>query len=223
MKEQIIKKIKTKNALIGIIGLGYVGLPLSLQFVEAGFRVSAFDIDKAKVDMLNDGKSYIKHIGTHRVSDARNTGRLEVTSDFSLATETDALILCVPTPLGQHQEPDLSYVITTLESILPYLRKGQLVSLESTTYPGTTDELLGAKGAIVSYADPHVPVIPKMRKHRLDLRSVELTPALLSEADCVLIATDHDAFDYDHILKNSRLIVDTRGRYRKAFGNVVRA
>jgi UDP-N-acetyl-D-glucosamine dehydrogenase len=435
MKEQIINKIKTKDALIGIIGLGYVGLPLALRFVEAGFRVRALDIDRTKVDMLNRGQSYIKHIGTNKVSGACSTGRFEATADFSRSSETDALILCVPTPLGKHQEPDLSYVIATFESILPYLRRGQFVSLESTTYPGTTDEelrtrieknglkvgadvflvfsperedpgnarfttsiipkvvggttpaclevgialygsiienivpvsstqaaemtklleniyravniglvnelkivadrmgidiwevvdaaatkpfgftpfypgpglgghcipidpfyltwkakeygidtrfielagqvntkmpewvvgkmmdalntngkslkgakilvlgiaykkniddmrespsvelveLLSAKEAIVSYSDPHVPSIPKMRKHRIDLRSVDLSAALLRDMDCVLIATDHDAFDYDLILKNSRLIVDTRGRYRKKCDNVVRA
>jgi UDP-N-acetyl-D-glucosamine dehydrogenase len=435
MKEQLIKKIKSKKAVIGIVGLGYVGLPLMLRFAEAGFLVLGFDIDKAKVEMLNRGESYIKHIGSGRVAAARKTGNFEATADFVRATEADALIICVPTPLGDHQEPDLSFVVNTLNSLLPHLRKGQLVSLESTTYPGTTEgelrpriekqglrigediflvfsperedpgnpkfttstipkvvggttpacleagaalygsvidkivpvsstqaaemtklleniyravniglvnelkivadrmgidiwevidaaatkpfgftpfypgpglgghcipidpfyltwkakeygidtrfielagqvntkmpewvvsktvdalnlsgkalkgakvlvlgiaykkniddmrespsvemmEILHAKGAVVTYSDPHVPSFPKMRKHHFDLRSAEISPGLLSGMDCVLIATDHDAFDYKLIQENSNLIVDTRGRYRQHFNNVVKA
>lgn len=435
MKERILEKIASKKAVIGIVGLGYVGLPLLLRFAEAGFRVLGFDIDEAKVALLNRGESYIKHIGSGRVAKARDAGNFEATADFSRATEADALIICVPTPLGDHQEPDLSFVLNTLDSLLPHLRKGQLVSLESTTYPGTTEgelrpriekrglrigediflvfsperedpgnpqfttstipkvvggstpaclevgtalygsvidkivpvsstqaaemtklleniyravniglvnelkivadrmgidiwevvdaaatkpfgftpfypgpglgghcipidpfyltwkakeygidtrfielagqvntkmpewvvgkmtdalnqqgkalkgarvlvlgiaykkdiddmrespsveimEILHTKGAVVSYSDPHVPVFPKMRKHHFDLRSIELSPGLLSGMDCVLIATDHGAFDYELIQKNSRLIVDTRGRYRQHFNNVVKA
>lgn len=435
MKNLLLEKIKTKSAVIGIVGLGYVGLPLVLRFVEAGFRVLGFDIDGAKVDQLNRGESYFKHIGADLVAKACNSGNFEATADFVRATEADALILCVPTPLGDHQEPDLSYVVNTLESLLPYLKKGQVVSLESTTYPGTTEdelrpriekrgfvvgedvfllfsperedpgnlrfttstipkvvggstpaclevgialygkviekvvpvsstqaaemtklleniyravniglvnelkivadrmgidiwevvdaaatkpfgftpfypgpglgghcipidpfyltwkakeygiytrfielagqintkmpewvvgkvmdalneqgkalkgakvlvlgiaykkniddmrespsvelmELLAAKGALISYADPYVPIFPKMRRHRFDLKSVDISPKLLAEMDCVLVATDHDAFDYDLIQEHSRLIVDTRGRYRRESKNVVKA
>lgn len=435
MNNRIIEKIRSKEALVGIIGLGYVGLPLMLRFTEAGFSVIGFDIDASKVEMLNRGESYIKHIAAEKVSSACATGRFVATTDFARATEADALILCVPTPLGGHQEPDISFVITTMESLLPYLRKGQIVSLESTTYPGTTDEellpriegrglkvgedifllfsperedpgnvdfttstipkvvggttqscletgvalygsiiekivpvsstktaemtklleniyravniglvnelkivadrmgidiwevigaaatkpfgftafypgpglgghcipidpfyltwkakeygvhtrfielagqvntrmpewvvgkvmdalnesgkslkgaqvvvlgiaykkniddmrespavelmeLLSAKGAEVSYSDPYVPVFPKMRKHLFDLASVELSPEFLSSADCVLVATDHDVFDYAMIQKHSRLIIDTRGRYRGELKNVVKA
>jgi UDP-N-acetyl-D-glucosamine dehydrogenase len=435
MKQELLGRIQSRQAVIGIIGLGYVGLPLTLRFVEAGFRIIGFDIDAAKVDKLKKGESYIKHIGSKKVAAMCNTGKFDATTDFSRATEVDALILCVPTPLGTHQEPDMSFIITTLESLLPYLRKGQLVSLESTTYPGTTEEelrprieerglligedvflvfsperedpgnpyfttgtipkvvggstpacleigaalyggviekivkvsstqaaemtklleniyravniglvnelkivsdrmgidiwevvdaaatkpfgftpfypgpglgghcipidpfyltwkskeydidtrfielagqintkmpewvvgkimdalndrkkalngakilvmgiaykkniddmrespsvklmeLLAAKGAIVAYSDPHVPVFPKMRNHHFDLKSVEPTPALLASMDCVLVATDHESFDYSSIQKNSQLVVDTRGRYRKVFSNVVKA
>ncbi len=435
MKRELLEKIHSKQAIVGIIGLGYVGLPLTLRFVEAGFQAIGFDIDVAKIETLNHGESYIKHIASEKVATMCRTGRFEATNDFSRAAEADALILCVPTPLGTHQEPDLSFIITTLKSLLPHLRKGQLVSLESTTYPGTTEEelrpriencghcigediflvfsperedpgnlsfttgttpkvvggstsaclevgkalygsviekivpvsgtrvaemsklleniyravniglvnelkivsdrmgidiwevvdaaatkpfgftpfypgpglgghcipidpfyltwkskeygidtrfielagqintrmpewvvgkvmdalnnqkkalngarilvlgiaykkniddmrespsvklmeLLTAKGALVSYSDPHVPVFPKMRNHHFDLRSVEPSVALLSRMDCVLIATDHDIFDYESIQKNSTLVVDTRGRYRQVFGNVVRA
>jgi len=435
VKYKAIQKIKAKEAVIGIFGLGYVGLPLMLRFAEAGFQVLGFDIDAKKVDMLNRGMSYIKHIGSEKVTHVYSTGRFKSTVDFARAAETDVLILCVPTPLGDHREPDLSFVINTIESLLPYLKKGQLLSLESTTYPGTTEEelrpriekkgftvgediflifsperedpgnlrftkssipkvvggstaacldmgralyesiidkvvtvsstqtaemtkllenifravniglvnemkivadrmgidiwevidaaatkpfgftpfypgpglgghcipidpfyltwkakeygvdtrfielagqvntkmpewvigkvmdalnergkalkganilvlgiaykkniddvrespsvelmeLLAAKGALVSYSDPHVPVFPKMRKHRFDLKSIDISSEQLSCVDCVLISTDHDAFDYESILKHSRLIVDTRGRYRQVYSNLVKA
>lgn len=435
MKSELFNKLHSRQAIVGIVGLGYVGLPLALRFVEAGFRVIGFDIDAEKVVKLKHGESYIKHIGSAKVAAMCATGRFDATTDFSRAAEADALILCVPTPLGAHQEPDLSFVLNTLESLLPYLRKGHLVSLESTTYPGTTEEelrpriegrgyrigedvflvfsperedpgnphfttstipkvvggstpaclevgkalyggviekivpvsstqvaemsklleniyravniglvnelkivsdrmgidiwevvdaaatkpfgftpfypgpglgghcipidpfyltwkskeyeidtrfielagqintkmpewvvgkvmdalngqkkalngakvlvlgiaykkniddmrespsvklmeLLTAKGAEVCYSDPHIPVFPKMRNYHFDLKSVEPTTALLASMDCVLVATDHDAFDYESIRNNSALVVDTRGRYRQVFGNVVKA
>jgi UDP-N-acetyl-D-glucosamine dehydrogenase len=435
LKKQIIENVNSRKTIIGVVGLGYVGLPLMLRFLEAGFRVLGFDIDETKVDMLNRGESYIKHIGADKVARICKTGNFEATTDFARSREADALILCVPTPLGDHQEPDLSFIIKTIDSLLPYLRKGQAISLESTTYPGTTDEelrtriekkgfvigddiflvfsperedpgnvrfstsiipkvvggttpaclevgialygsiiervvpvsstqtaemtklleniyravniglvnelkivadrmgidiwevidaaatkpfgftpfypgpglgghcipidpfyltwkareygidtrfielagqvntkmpawvvgkmadalntngkalkgakilvlgiaykkniddmrespsvelmeILIAKGAVIEYSDPHVPLFPKMRKHRFDLRSNEISRELLSSMDCVVIATDHDAFDYDLILNNSNLIIDTRGRYRKQFRNVVKA
>lgn len=435
MKKKLLEKIKAKNAVIGIVGLGYVGLPLMLRFAESGFRVLGFDIDMAKVDTLNQGQSYIKHIGATRVAKASKSGKFEATTDFARAIETDALILCVPTPIGDHQEPDLSFVLNTVGSLLPHLKKGQVVSLESTTYPGTTEgelrprieargftigsdiflvfsperedpgnarfstatipkvvggttpaclevgtalygsvidkivpvsstqaaemtklleniyravniglvnelkivadhmgidiwevvdaaatkpfgftpfypgpglgghcipidpfyltwkakeygidtrfielagqvntkmpawvvgkvidalnglgkplkeakilvlgiaykknvddmrespsveimEILHTKGAMVFYSDPHVAVFPKMRKHHFALKSVGLSPELLAGMDCVIIATDHDAFDYDLIRINSRLVVDTRGRYRKKFDNILKA
>lgn len=435
MKNALMNKITSKSALIGIVGLGYVGLPLMLRFAESGFHALGFDTDRAKVDILNGGESYIKHIGAGRVAKARKDGNLEATSDFARSAEADAIILCVPTPLGNHEEPDLSFILGTLESLLPYLKEGQIVSLESTTYPGTTEEelrpriekrglrigediflvfsperedpgnkrfntstipkivggstpaclalgkalygsiidrivpvsstqaaemtklleniyravniglvnelkivadrmsidiwevidaaatkpfgftpfypgpglgghcipidpfyltwkakefgvntrfielageintkmpwwvsgkvsdalnlhgkalkgarvlilgiaykkniddmrespsvaimeILHAKGAEIAYSDPHVPFFPRMRRHRFDLKSVDISPELLSHMDCVLIATDHDAFDYDLILENSRLIVDTRGRYRMESDRIVKA
>lgn len=435
MRNKVISKISSKEAIIGIIGLGYVGLPLLLRFVDAGFSTLGFDIDDKKVGMLNRGECYIKHVYPDRVARARNSGHLEVTDDFKRCAEVDALILCVPTPLGNHQEPDLSFVISTVELLLPHLRAGQILSLESTTYPGTTEgelrprieksgyvigedifliysperedpgntkfstgtipkivggstvdcldvglalygsviekvvpvsstqtaemtklleniyravniglvnelktvtdkmgidiwevidaaatkpfgftpffpgpglgghcipidpfyltwkakeygintrfielagqintkmpewvvdkvtdalnsrgkalkgsrililgiaykkniddmrespsveiiKLLQAKGSKIIYSDPYVPVFPKMRKHHFDLKSVDISPELLSSMDCILIATDHDVFDYDLIQCNSKLIIDTRGRFRNNFSNVVRA
>jgi UDP-N-acetyl-D-glucosamine dehydrogenase len=431
---ELIDCLNGRRALIGILGLGYVGLPLMLRYSEVGYRVLGLDIDPAKVEALNAGRSYIEHISAKDIQAARAKG-FEASTDFSRAAECDALILCVPTPLNKYREPDLSYVIDTTEAIVPYLRAGQVISLESTTWPGTTDEvlkprvestglkvgediflvfsperedpgnpdystrtipkvlggvtpactqvgealygqvidqvvplsstraaemtkllenihravniglvnelkvvcdrmgidiheviraaatkpfgftpyypgpglgghcipidpfyltwkareyglntrfielagevntampewvvgkvadalnqrgkaingsrilvlglaykknvddrrespsmvlmeLLQAKGAEISYSDPHVPKFLRMRKHDFDLESVPLTPDTLSATDCVLLATDHDRFDYELIKQHAPLIVDTRGRYRKPAENVVRA
>jgi UDP-N-acetyl-D-glucosamine dehydrogenase len=132
--------VRTRTARIGVIGQGYVGLPLALVFEEAGFPVCGFDVDPTKVDALNGGASYIKHIGADRVAAAVGRGRFTATADFDALRQCDAIIICVPTPLGRHREPDLSYVHQTARAIAPRLRQGHLVVLESTTYPGTTDE-----------------------------------------------------------------------------------
>lgn len=125
---------------VGIVGLGYVGLPLTLAFTKAGRRVIGFDIDPAKTEAITAGRSYIDSIPTADVAAARATGRLDATTDFARVAETDAVILCVPTPLDAHLEPNLSYVRDTLDAVCPHLAPGHLVSLESTTYPGTTEE-----------------------------------------------------------------------------------
>lgn len=424
MKDQFLQRLTRDELSIGIIGLGYVGLPLALRFAEKHRPVIGFDIDDHKVTMLQEGESYISHIEPARIETAMAAG-MRVTSDFALIAEVDAIIICVPTPLGRHREPDLSFIIKTMEALAPFLRKGQLLSLESTTYPGTTEEvvlpyirdrgfsvgedffvvysperedpgnhaypthkipkicggvtefclalgvalyetaiervvpvsspataemtkllenihravniglvnemkivadrmginiheviraaatkpfgftpyypgpglgghcipidpfyltwkakeygvntrfielagevnsymphfviekvvealngvvkavrgskilvlglaykknvndvrespsvhlleLLQAKGAEIAYSDPFVPVFPKMREHHFDLASVEITAEKLAEFDCVLLATDHDSFDYEFICRHARLIVDTRGRY----------
>ena len=131
---------ESKQAVVGVVGLGYVGLPLVLAYANAGFRTVGFDIDPAKPQALLAGRSYIKHIPSDQVAAALAAGRLDATTDFRRAAEVDALVLCVPTPLDHHHEPDLSYVTSTLDALVPHLRPGQVLSLESTTYPGTTDE-----------------------------------------------------------------------------------
>ena len=138
----LAEKIATKAAVVGVIGQGYVGLPLALAFWETGFRVIGFDVDSAKIKTLARGESYIKHVGPQRVAAAVRSGRLGATTDFDRLTECDAILICVPTPLGRHREPDNSYIHTTAHEIRRRLRRGQLVVLESTTYPGTTDEEL---------------------------------------------------------------------------------
>jgi len=134
-------KCADRSAVIGIVGLGYVGLPLSLRYAAVGFKVLGIDIDATKVARLNNGASYIEHIGSAQIAAARSAG-FEATSDFRRVSEADALIICVPTPLNAYREPDLSFVLGTTDALLPHMRAGQLLSLESTTYPGTTEEEL---------------------------------------------------------------------------------
>ena len=134
VKETLLRKLAGRSAVIGVVGLGYVGLPLALRYAEAGYRVVGFDIDAEKVKALGEGRTYLAHVPVRR--------RLDATSDYSRAGECDALILCLPTPLAANREPDLSFVLGTMEALLPHLRRGQVVSLESTTWPGTTEEEL---------------------------------------------------------------------------------
>ncbi|MEX5608675.1 UDP-N-acetyl-D-glucosamine 6-dehydrogenase [Pseudomonas protegens] len=434
IKQASIEKFKSREALIGIIGLGYVGLPLMLRYNAIGFRVLGIDVDQNKVNQLSAGQSYIEHIPASKIAAAHASG-FEATVDFSRVSECDALILCVPTPLNKYREPDMSFVINTTDSLKPYLRAGQVVSLESTTYPGTTEEellprveesglkvgeniflvysperedpgnpdfetrtipkvvgghtasclevgvalyeqaidrvvlvsstkaaemtkllenihravniglvnemkvvadrmgidifevvdaaatkpfgftayypgpglgghcipidpfyltwkareyglhtrfielsgevnqampeyvvsklvdalnddcralkgsrilvlgiaykknvddmrespsveimeLIEAKGAIVAYSDPHVPVFPKMREHHFNLSSVPLTADTLAGFDAVVLATDHDKFDYELIKSSAKLIIDSRGKYRQPEAHIIKA
>jgi len=429
-----LAKFQRRRAVVGVLGLGYVGLPLALRFAEAGVKAVGFDIDPGKIRKLKAGRSYINYIPGAAIRAGLRAG-FEPTADFSRARRCDALIICVPTPLDRMREPDLSYVVNTAEAIAPHLRRGQLVSLESTTWPGTTEEVVqpilerrgfqvgrdlflvfsperqdpgnpkfdtrnipklvggvtpaclelgvalyaqavdrvvpvpstrvaemakllenihravniglvnelkivcdrmgidlfdvidaaatkpfgfvpyypgpglgghcipidpfyltwkarefgvhtrfielageinhgmpdwvvqkltralnragravrGARilvlgiaykknvddlrespavelierlqylGARVDYSDPHIPLFPRIRRGHFDLKSVPITPRALRRYDAVLLATNHDAFDYRRIARHARLIVDTRGVYRKPRRNVVKA
>jgi UDP-N-acetyl-D-glucosamine dehydrogenase len=433
-QSQLLDKLSDRTATIGIVGLGYVGLPLVLRYCEVGYRVIGFDVDQSKVESLLNGKSYIEHISSDKIAQFIGNS-LKPTSDLSRVQEVDALIFCVPTPLGRHREPDLSFVIGTIESVSPYLHPGMVLSLESTTYPGTTDEELKPRiealgltvgkdvflvfsperedpgnpeystqtipkvcggctkeclqaglalydkvvdrlvpvsstraaeltkllenihravniglvnemkvvadrmnidlheviraaatkpfgfipyypgpgigghcipidpfyltwkarefgvhtrfielagevnssmpdyvvskivdglnsrrksvggsqililglaykrnvddsrespavvimerlrdlGAEISYSDPHIPAFPVMRAHHFPLSSITLTAESISSFDCVVLATDHDRFDYDLIKSNARLLVDCRGRFAEGAPNIVRA
>ncbi|HTH16166.1 MAG TPA: nucleotide sugar dehydrogenase [Magnetospirillum sp.] len=139
---QVEHRIKTRSAIVGVIGMGYVGLPLARIFARKGFQVRGFDIDPDKVEKLNAGQSYIHHIPGQSIAELVATGHFEATTDFAALGACDAVLICVPTPLTRQRQPDLSYVVATTEAILPHLRAGHLVVLESTTYPGTTDEIM---------------------------------------------------------------------------------
>lgn len=139
---ELIERLEQRDYRVGVIGLGYVGLPLGLAFADGGFQVLGFDVDRKKVEALGAGRSYIEHLDSTQLTRNVDNGRFEATDDFDRLAEVDALLICVPTPLDRHREPDLSYVKTTAEQISQRLRRGQLVVLESTTYPGTTEELV---------------------------------------------------------------------------------
>ncbi len=141
-KEILSQKIEDKSALIGIIGLGYVGLPLALEFANKKFNTVGFDIDETKIPILMKGESYIKHISEDRIKKSVESNKFEATSDFSRLKYCDCIIICVPTPLDHHRQPDLSYIENSGKVVAQYLKKGQLITLESSTYPGTTEEIL---------------------------------------------------------------------------------
>ena len=136
------EKLKTRQARIGVIGLGYVGLPLAVEFAKAGFDVTGFDVDQSKVDEINGGRSYILDVRTEEVADCVKAGRLRATTEMSKLGEMDAIDICVPTPLRKTKDPDMSYVVSAAEQIAKHMRPGMLIVLESTTYPGTTAEVL---------------------------------------------------------------------------------
>ena len=168
---------------IAIIGLGYVGLPLSLQFARSGVEVLGLDIDQAKVEALNQGRSYIKHIASSAIEEPVKAGRFRASTDFSRIRDVAAVIICVPTPLNKNREPDISYIIETGKAIAPHLQKGVLVALESTTYPGTTDEdlraVLEAGSRLKAGVDFHLAFSPEREDPGNDLSKVEMIPKVI--------------------------------------------
>jgi UDP-N-acetyl-D-glucosamine dehydrogenase len=174
------KALRTK---IAIVGLGYVGLPLSLQFARSGVTVLGLDVDSEKVDALNQGRSYIKHVPKETVAEQVNAGRLEAATDFSRVNEVDAVIICVPTPLNKNRDPDLSFILQTGRAIAPHLLKGTLVVLESTTYPGTTDEnlraVLEAGSGLKAGEDFHLAFSPEREDPANPLSKVGDVPKLV--------------------------------------------
>lgn len=185
-------KFTRADALIGIIGLGYVGLPLAHTLHAGGFRVLGFDIDQAKIDALAAGRNYLKHLGGEMTRELSESERFSATTDFSRLSEPDAIIVCVPTPLGRHQEPDMSYVINSSRDIGRTLRRGQLIVLESTTYPGTTREdmlpaMLGARPAgaepLVCGQDFFVAFSPEREDPGRKTHNTRTTPKLVGGLD----------------------------------------
>jgi UDP-N-acetyl-D-glucosamine dehydrogenase len=149
--------VEQKTVRVGVVGLGYVGLPIALLFSSKGISATGFDIDEKKVNFLRQGRTYIKHIPDAEISDAMSSGRFQATTDFAELRSVDAIIICVPTPLDDHREPDLTYIRKTAESIAEHLRPGHLVVLESTTYPGTTEEVVLP---ILEHSGLRCPVVP---------------------------------------------------------------
>ena len=142
MKQELLKKIDSREIVVGVVGLGYVGLPLAVEKAKAGFRTIGFDVQNQKVEAVNAGHNYIGDVVDEDLAELVKSGLLSATTDFSFVQDVDFIAICVPTPLNSHQEPDISYVRESAISISKYLRKGTMVVLESTTYPGTTEELI---------------------------------------------------------------------------------
>src|SRR6476620_827130 len=141
-EEQLREKISSRTARVGVVGLGYVGLPLAVEFAKAGFHVTGIDVQQSKVDQLNLGQSYIQDIPTSVLAPLVKSGKITATTDFSAVKDLDTIDICVPTPLRKTKDPDMSYIVSACEEIAKYFHPGMLVILESTTYPGTTDELV---------------------------------------------------------------------------------
>ena len=142
IKNELLQKIKDKTAIVAVIGLGYVGLPLAVEKAKAGYRTIGFDMQKSKVEMVNEGHNYIGDVIDNELKELVQKGFLSATTNFSIVKEADFIAICVPTPLDEYQQPDISYVKNSARDISKNLKKGSIVVLESTTYPGTTEELL---------------------------------------------------------------------------------
>lgn len=190
---RLVERIREKRVRVGVVGLGYVGLPLVIAFVKEGFSVTGFDVDEMKVVSLQEGKSYIRHIDIAPLMGLER-GRFEATADFAGLSQVDCILICVPTPLNKNREPDMRFVFATAESIARYLRKGQLVVLESTTYPGTTDEDVrgilessGLKGGI----DFHLAFSPEREDPNNKDFSLRTVPKLVGglTEECLAAAT----------------------------------
>ncbi len=140
--EKLSAKISSREAQVGVIGLGYVGLPLAVEFAKAGFTVTGIDVQQSKVDLVNKGESYIQDIPTETLAALVKSGKIKATTDFSVVARLDTIDICVPTPLRKTKDPDMSYIVSACQEIAKHFHAGMLVVLESTTYPGTTDELV---------------------------------------------------------------------------------
>lgn len=226
MKTQLINKIKKRLAHIGVIGLGYVGLPLVVEFCKAGFEVCGFDIDPKKIDLLKKGKSYIKHIDiTQLFNKDGNSGSFLPTSDFSLLNKMDCIIICVPTPLNQNREPDMQYVFQTADEVSKYLREGQIIILESTTYPGTTDEdvrRILEKSSLIAGKDFYLAFSPEREDPNNHNYSVRNVPKLIGgySKNC----SDVAKLLFDSIVGNTVLVSSTRvAEAAKLLENIYRA
>lgn len=195
-KEALLQKISERKATVGVIGLGYVGLPLVLLFNKRGFPVIGIDVDPRKVEQLRLGNSYIEHISSSQIEELNDSGSFRATTDPSHVSECDAVLLCVPTPLTRNREPDMTYIERTAEAIAPHLRRGQLISLESTTYPGTTAEvlvpILEKQSGLIANRDFFVAYSPEREDPNNQSYSTETIPKVVGgdTADALELATE---------------------------------
>ncbi len=195
-KEALLQKISERKATVGVIGLGYVGLPLVLLFNKRGFPVIGIDVDPRKVEQLRLGNSYIEHISSSQIEELNDSGSFRATTDPSHVNECDAVLLCVPTPLTRNREPDMTYIERTAEAIAPHLRRGQLISLESTTYPGTTAEvlvpILEKQSGLIANRDFFVAYSPEREDPNNQSYSTETIPKVVGgdAAEALELATE---------------------------------
>ncbi|MDP2361503.1 MAG: nucleotide sugar dehydrogenase [bacterium] len=222
----MLERIARKDFTVGLIGLGYVGLPLALEFVENGIKVVGFELDARKCELLKAGKSYIKHIPTERIAQAAATGLLDATTAFERLPEVDAILIAVPTPLNKYREPDLGPVIAATETIGRYLRKGQLVVLESTTYPGTVDEvmrpILEQASGLSAEKDFWLAFSPEREDPNNETYNTRTIPkvvgGLTPEASAIAKAV------YDHVIVQTVMVSSTRAaEATKLLENIYRA
>jgi len=182
-----LQKIKEKKAHIGIIGLGYVGLPLAIEFCKNGFQVTGLDIDQEKIDLLSQGESYIKHISCEKIKHLNKEGKFKGSTNHTLIRHLDCILICVPTPLNKNREPDMSYVISTAQKIAPHIVKNQLIVLESTTFPGTTLEVLipelEAGSGLKAKKDIFVAYSPEREDPNNKKYSIATTPKVIGADD----------------------------------------
>ena len=182
-----LQKIKEKKAHIGIIGLGYVGLPLAIEFCKTGFQVTGLDIDQEKIDLLSQGESYIKHISGEKIKHLNKEGKFKGSTNHTLIRHLDCILICVPTPLNKNREPDMSYVISTAQKIAPHIIKNQLIVLESTTFPGTTLEVLipelEAGSGLKANKDIFVAYSPEREDPNNKKYSIATTPKVIGADD----------------------------------------
>jgi UDP-N-acetyl-D-glucosamine dehydrogenase len=192
------RKIENKKAVVGVVGLGYVGLPLLMEFISGGFRVIGFDIDEKKVNSLKRRKSYIRHIPSDRIAAIMDTGRFDATTDFARIPEADCIIVAVPTPLDKHQQPDLSFIEKTSEAVSKFLRKEQLVVLESSTWPGTTEEVMKPileRSGLTSGRDFWVAFSPEREDPNNPSYSTKTIPKVVGANDPVALACAKALYD----------------------------
>jgi UDP-N-acetyl-D-glucosamine dehydrogenase len=223
--ESLRSRIDGRTAVVGIVGMGYVGLPLALTFVEKGFHVLGFDVDPAKIDAISRGESYIRHLGTERLGAACRTGLFTATADFARLGEPDALLICVPTPLTPQREPDMSYVEETSRQIAQRLRPGQLVVLESSTYPGTTDELVRGileKSGLASGRDFFLAYSPEREDPGNRNFTTATIPKVVGGVDAA--AGDLAQALYDHVIARTVRVSSARAaEASKLVENIFRA